>query len=303
MTQPAQSTQPRRGRRLLILLLLLVILVAINLLYVPAVSWRSVVSGAPGDVLYAAGFDGFTDEWQQYEGRQSAQISDGVLRLSIGDSDVIYSAADPYFADFDLSVTARAVEGDVNNAFGVVFRLLEPSDDCQMPLRIMCDVADSSGLFGAGLNLLFRQPQESTGYYMFLISSDGYYSVWRNSEEDQGGRAISTWIPREDIINTGLNAENRIRVVGTGNEYRFFINGTQVPLCIPDDPGGQSTYYSLTEECIQGQMLPVLEDDTLPLGRVALVVDSVSSLPGFTIEFDDLIITSPQESLEEADQL
>lgn len=301
--QPQPTTSPRRGRRWLILLALLVLLVAVNLLYVPAVNWRGVVRGEPGDVLYAAGFDGFSDEWQQYEGRQSAQVTDGVLRMSIDDSDVIYSATQPYFADLDLTVTARAVEGDVNNAFGVAFRLLEPSNDCQMPLRILCDVADSSGLFGTGLNLLFRQPEESTGYYMFLISSDGFYSIWRNTEEDPGGRAISTWIPREDIINTGLEAENEIRVLAQGDAYRFFINGTQVELCIPDDPAGQSTYYSLTEECIEGQMQPVLEDDTFPIGRVALVIDSVSSQPGFAIEFDNLIITSPQESAEDSDQL
>lgn len=297
----AAAPRTRWALRWGLILLLLLILIGINVLYVPAASWRSPLTGAPGELLYAAGFDGFQDEWQQYVGRQEAQIENGVLRISTENSAVIYSAARPFFRDLDISVSAQAVEGDVNNAFGIVYRLQEPSTDCRMPLQIMCDLADSGGLLGTGLNLVFRQPEQATGYSMFLISSDGYYSVWRGTPDGENS-VISTWIPSE-AIRQGLNAENRMRVVGRGDEYRFFINGEQVSLCIPDSPDGISTFYEVTGECIDGTMQPTLTDDTFREGQIALAIDAANSLPGFTIEFDDLIIISPQDDTQDSDSL
>lgn len=284
-------TTRNRWRRAALLLALLLLLIAVNMLYVPATTWRGVLTAPAGDVLYAAGFDGFVDEWQQYSGRESALIADGVLRMSVDSSSVIYSAAVPYFADLDVSVTARAVDGEDNNAFGLIFRLQEPDTRCTMPLQILCDLSDSSPLLGTPLKLLFRQPQQVTGYMMFLISSDGYYSVWRGSQDGQG--KLSDWIYRDDLIQIGQNVENQMRVVAIGSEYRFFINGTQVELCIPDQPGAVSTYYNALQQCLEGTMQPALVDASFPSGQVALVLDAVNSAPGFTIEFDNLVILSP----------
>jgi hypothetical protein len=291
------QTARNRWRRAGILLALVLLLIAVNMLYVPATTWRGVMTAPAGDVLYAAGFDGFLDEWQQYSGRESALIADGVLRMSVDSSSVIYSAAVPYFADFDLSVTARAVDGEDNNAFGLIFRLQEPDTRCTMPLQILCDLSDSSALLGAPLKLLFRQPQQITGYMMFLISSDGYYSVWRGSADGQG--KLSDWIYRDDLIAMGQNVENQLRVVAIGSEYRFFINGTQVELCIPDQAGAVSTYYNALQQCLDGTMQPALLDDSFTTGQIALVLDAVNSAPGFTIEFDNLVILSPSAVLQE----
>lgn len=274
-----------------ILLLLVVILIAVNAFYSRAISWRGVLSGDAGELLYAAGFDGFTDEWQQYSGRTSANIDGGKLVMSAEDAPglVVYSAALPYFADIDVSVNTTWVDGEQGNSYGLVYRLQEPRNDCRLPLQTLCDIAETNNQVEAWANFLFGADEQTTGYAMFLISADGYYSVWRGTEE--GNERISAWIQRTDIINTEQGAVNRIRVVGQDGAYRYYINGTQVELCIPDDPEGISTYSAGT--CIQGSMQPVYRDDSFENGQIALVIDTLSDEARFTIEFDDLVVTQP----------
>ncbi len=45
------------------------------------------------------------------------------MLVSIGEAGSgAYSVASPYFGDFDLRVAAQAVEGPIDNGYGVVFR-------------------------------------------------------------------------------------------------------------------------------------------------------------------------------------
>ena len=266
---------------------------AINWLYIPAASWHGALNGDAGEVLYAAGFDGFTDEWREYDGREFAQIESGALRIGVEESaSVIYSPAQPVFDDFDVRVDTRAVAGmrddEANNAFGIVFRLQEPRTDCRLPLQILCDVGAANPQLGGWLTVIAGGEQETTGFMLFLISSDGYYSVWRGTEA--GTTRISTWIA-SDAINQGLDADNRLRVVGRGDRYQFFINGTQVDLCIPTLEDGISTYY--LGACIDGTMQDTLVDDSFDRGQLALAIDSVNSTPTFTVEFDNFVVIAP----------
>ena len=278
-------------RRVAILLVLVIVLIVANAFYSPAVSWRGVLSGEAGELLYAAAFDGFTDEWQEYEGRTSAAITDGKLVMSAEGAfdQVVYSATKPYFADLDVSANATWVRGNENNAFGIVYRLQEPTNDCRLPLQVLCDVSAINNQLEGWTNFLFGADEQTTGYAMFLISSDGYYSVWRGTAD--GTQKISTWIQRTDLINGDEGAVNRLRVIGQDGAYRYFINGTQVELCIPNADDGISTYFS--GECIDGSMQAVFRDDTFETGQVALVIDTVNSSETFTIEFDDFIVTQP----------
>jgi hypothetical protein len=275
------------------------LLVAVNLLYVPAANWRGVLSGEPNQVLYAAGFDAFASDWQQYDGRESAQVRDSAMHIEIQTANTIYSAAAPVFEDFDLRTTAQAIDGDLNNAFGVLFRLQEESSGCDMPLKIMCDLSEID-LIGVPLRLLFRPSgSDVTGYYMFLISSDGYYSLWQGG--DGLSQKISAWIA-SDAINQGLDAENTIRVIGRDDRFQFFINGQQVDLCIPDDPTAESTYY--LGDCLEGSMQQTFVDDTYSSGKIGVVVDTVQTgVPDIHVVFDDIIVTSPSDELQRGDQL
>lgn len=296
---PATTTANTWWIRTGVLLGLVLLLIGSNALYFEAATWHGTLSGAPGQVLYAAGFDAFSDEWQQYDGRDSATIDKSALRLTVNTPNTIYSAAEPVFTDFDLRVTITATEGSIDNAYGVVFRLQEPETGCDMPAVVFCDMAQID-LLEIPLRLMFRsQSSGATAYYMFLMSSDGYYSVWRGTRETS--ERLSAWIPSDAIVQ-GLNAENRVRVVAVDDTFRFYINKTPLEVCIPDSPAGESTYaYG---ECIDGQMQAVLRDDSHSSGQIGLAVDTIQpgGGAGVTVEFDDLSVIYPQAILDEGNQ-
>lgn len=214
--------------------------------------WHYVVPSTPSEVLYAATFDDAAADWQLYDGRLSAQVAEGALRVAVGETDSLpFSTAGPYFSDFDLRVKTTAVAGPLDNGYGVIFRA-----------------------------------QDSDNYFLFLISSDGYYQVRR--EVNDAEKTLSEWIPSA-LVNQGLDAANEIRVVAQGDTFQFFINGEQVELCIPNDPEALSTY---TDSCIDGQMLPQLVDDSIAegqLGVIALTFDE----PGVEVDFDNVLVFGP----------
>lgn len=217
--------------------------------------WHYTVPAEPGAVLYAATFDAFLGDWDLYEGRLSAQIENGALALDVGAaSSLPFSAAAPYFAAFDLSVQAQAVGGPLNNGFGVVFRLRDPQN-----------------------------------YFLFLISSDGYYRVVRAVDGVQ--REISTWIP-SPAVNQGIGAVNHLRVTGSGDQFRFYVNDVPLELCIPDSPDGYSTYNDLTGECREGQMVETLVDGSIASGRLGVIAMTLDE-PDVRVLFDNLIVYGP----------
>lgn len=239
-------------RKWLILFGLVALLVALIVLNDAITNWRYVVTGEPGAVLYVGTFDGFDDEWEQYQGRVEADIVEGVIRLTAEDVEQVpYSAAMPNFADFDLRVETRAVDGPVNNGYGVVFRLFDNQNQ-----------------------------------YIFLISSDGFYQVVRRVDGDD--HRVSDWI-RTPIIHQGIGVTNTVRVVGVGNRFWFYINDQLVQLCVPNDPDGESTYFNFSQECVEGTMQDVLVDDSLPVGRVGVVVRTLNE-PGVVVEFDNFVV-------------
>lgn len=296
------TTQNRASRplwqKLLMLVGLIVLLVIVNLLYEAAVNWQGVIAGEPESVLYTASFDDTANDWQQYDGRISASASDDALRITVGsDASTAYSAASPVFGDFDATVLATAVDGPIDNGFGVVFRLTETGDQCDMPLLVLCELANIN-LFRIPLRLLFRPADSNqTGYYMFLISSDGYYSLWRGGTGS--AERISAWIPN-DAIEQDLNATNRIRVVGRGDTFQFFINGQSAAVCIPNDPAQESTYFN--GECLDGEMQTIWRDDTYSVGKIGVVAQSTQTGgPGVVVDFDSIIVSSPATDTQDTD--
>ncbi len=268
------------------LLLLLVLLVVINGLYANVAAHPPVASGQPGALLYAAGFDGFLDEWTQDPGRDSQQIVDGVMRVSVTTSNTIYSAAKPLYGDFDASVTLRSVGGsEQNEGEGLIFRLQERS--CDMPLPLMCDL-NHVDVLNIPLRMVFRPQEHQNGYYMFLISSDGYYALGKYDEKAGGLALVTVWHDSDGLINTGLNVDNRVRVVGRGDQFQFFINGRAVELCVPNS-GEQPTGNA--KDC-RGQHVSVWQDSAYPIGKLGVVVHT-EQYPGSVVEFDNFTVTMP----------
>ncbi|MCY4246609.1 MAG: hypothetical protein OXE95_03405 [Chloroflexi bacterium] len=286
------------GRRLpLLCFTLLVALVVFNLLHAGLARQDKLMIGAPGALLFAAGFDGFLDDWSLYEGTQRATIVNGELELAVNAAQTAaWSTAQYNFGDFDMQVRARAVAGPVDNGLGIVFRLNDArGDGCELPAIVLCGLEALLPLAGAALRqTLVAAPADR--YYAFLISSDGFYSLWQ--AEAGSARLRSAWIASPHI-RQGLDAENVIRVVGAGGTFRFMINGAPAVLCLPDAADGASTYYA--GECLGGAMSDKFVDDSLSSGALGVIVQSTASGGGGVVaRFDRALVYAPGERSEDA---
>lgn len=302
-TPKKQSSFARRWSiRFAILSVLIAILVGVNVVYANVTSAEVVREGDAGDLLYVSAFDGFLDEWDIYEGQQSAQIVDDALQIGVTvPGNDAWSTANHTFADFDVTLNAQAIEGrPIDNGFGIIFRFQSGNEnDCDLPMIILCGIAELSPWSNAVIRQLVEDNSgtDSIKYYSFLISSDGFYSVWKveNGVEEQ----LSAWIA-SPLVNQDLNVENTVRVVARGAQYQFFINGEQVNVCIPDDPEAVSTVSG--GECIEGTMRGVLIDDTLATGKLGAIARALLTGDGSVqIQFDNFIVFSPSNKIEKSE--
>lgn len=151
------------------------------------------------------------DRWD----RSQTRIVDGAYELTLEldnfDSYGLFLGSGN-IADFDLAVDAAQVAGDPNTEFGIRFRQSAPDD-----------------------------------HLLFSISGTGYYRLARVRDEQY--TSLVPWT-RDQRINTGRGAVNRLRVVAEGPTIRGFINGEQVLEHTDSEPVagqltlGLVTYYS-----------------------------------------------------------
>ena len=271
-----------------------------NLMYSALTPSSDVLAGAAGELLYVSTFSAFEDDWDIFAGEQSARIIAEHLEVSVGaPQTAAWSTASPRFADFDISVAAIAQGGPLDNAYGLVFHINDEADGvCALPAIVLCGISELLPLVGAALKqALDLRPTAS--YDAFMISSDGYYSLWR--AEDGRTEALSAWIPLS-TINQGIGVENRIRIIAQGSSYKFFINDFHVPLCLPDDAKAASTYAG--GECIDGSMQDAYEDEKTRRGRIGVIAQATATGGGgVAVRFDDFIVYSPAQTDSEAARL
>ncbi|MBI1277447.1 MAG: hypothetical protein GC179_04905 [Anaerolineaceae bacterium] len=255
-------------RRFLIILVLLLLLGVSYFANRLTAHLHYIVPVEAGKVAYLATFDDFKSDWAQAEGRLKTQILDtGVLRITVGDVDKLpFSQAKPYFSDFDIRAQMTAVDGPEGNGFGLIFRL---------------QTKDNSSL-------------SDDEFYLFEISSDGYYRVLRQLFDASKGESIqknlSTWIP-SPVINQHIGAANFLRVNAKGDHFQFYVNNHLMQLCIPDDPNAESTFPA-TGECVGGKMLDTLIDASIPNGQLGVVAQSLDE-QGVVVDFDNVVVYGP----------
>lgn len=271
-------------------LCLLAALIAANLSYSALARRSDAVTGKSGELLYVAAFAGLAEEWDLYEGQQSARFVDDQLELQVSAAQTAaWSAARPHFADFDVSVQAAAIDGPLDNAFGLVFHIGNDEPvGCDMPAVLLCGIEDLLPLAGAAIRQALNV-QHATEYFAFLISSDGYYSLWKTA--GNATKVLSAWIASDDI-RQGLGAENSIRVVARGQRYQFYVNGAAQTLCLPNDPAAASTFAA--GQCIDGEMRESYQAGASSVGRLGLIAQSTASGGGgVVVRFDNMIVYSP----------
>ena len=249
-------------RRFLLLIVPLALFGLAYLLNRATANWHYILPVEAGKVAYVATFDSFSEDWSLSQGRLNSEIlASGLLRVEVGEVDSLpFAQASPHFGDFDVRVDTNVVDGPENNGFGLIFRLqtrdnTAPGDD---------------------------------DFYLFEISSDGYYRVLRSLSGVQ--KELSTWVPSEHI-HTGLGKQNVLGLLANGDTFQFFVNNVLLSLCIPDDPEGISTFPA-TGECVGGKMLDTLVDNTIATGQIGLAAQSFD-VEGVVVDFDNLVIYGP----------
>jgi len=248
-------------RRFLIGGTLILILASVFQLSRLTAGWHFVVPADAGELVYATTFNAIVSDWEQDQGQLSSQVVDNALRLNVDlQNDGLYSAVEHHFSEFDMRVDTRAVAGNEDNGYGVVFR-----------------------------------QQDRENYYMFHISSNGFYRVTR--VVDGATRTLSTWVP-SPLINQGFDVINQIRVVGDEDQFQFFINDALVELCIPDSTDALST-VGLNGECLEGQWTDTLTDDSIGFGRLGVTVVTDGMPAGPVVEFDNVLVYGTPLSLQE----
>lgn len=240
------------------------------LLFVVVGCSPAVTVARPGQLVYVTTFDAFNEEWQIYEGELSAQVVSGsngpALEIGVASPQAgAFTVLEQQFADFDVKVDATQVAG--------------PQD-----------------LDAPGFGLLFRH-RDNANFYAFMISGDGYYQVLRRL--DGVDEELSDWAPTDAILQG--QAVNTVRVVGQGDQFKFFINDIQVPLCttiwnplVPGecqvlslDPGAEPSWSP-------DSVTPVLQDDHFEQGRIGLGARSFSQA-GIRVQFDNLLVCGPHD--------
>ena len=283
---------PNWAKALAAAVLLAFALIAANLIYASQVSRDHVLDGSPGELLYVSAFSGFSDEWDLYDGQQSAKIVEGQLELRVtAPQTATWSSARPRFREFDLSVSVTAIEGPIDNAMGIVFQAKSLEDGaCDLPAVILCGIDQFVPLAGAVIHRAVGET-DSEVRLSFLISSDGYYSLRKESAGKT--QLLSAWIASPHI-KQGLGEANRIRIIARDSSYRFLINGAPLSLCIPFDAGATSTFYG--GECIEGEMREFYRPDSFRSGRLGLIAQSTASGGGgVVVRFDNVLVYSPAD--------
>jgi hypothetical protein len=162
---------------------------------------NSSVAGAPpeapdkfapansGPVTIEDSFDQPTERWEQSQ----TQIVDGVYEMRLDQANydsygLFLGAGD--VRDFDIAVDTQWVSGPADAEYGIRFRQAGPGD-----------------------------------HLMFSITNSGFYRLLRVSDDNY--RTLEGWT-RDERIQTGPGATNRLRVVADGPTITAFINGEEV---------------------------------------------------------------------------
>ena len=138
------------------------------------------------------GFDSCFEETNLSGGKFYAE--NGLYHVAVERSHwYLYSTCEKSFRDFILDVDATIVSGPDDTGYGVFFR------------------KDGSG-----------------GFYSFMISADGYYSMQERYPEDNRIFVVLGWAPLKDVEQG--RRTNHLRVIAVEDQLELYVNGSFVGL-------------------------------------------------------------------------
>ncbi|MCS7222019.1 MAG: hypothetical protein RML36_05725 [Anaerolineae bacterium] len=164
------------------------------------------------------------DIWSTESDESAARFLErGAYHIRVeAENQIAWTNADVELSDFYLEVETAHVAGSLDNEFGVLFRYVD-----------------------------------SENFYMFSISSDGYYRLQKLVNDEW--ETIIRWTPSR-LIRTGEESVNRLGLLAYGTRIILLVNG---------------------------EVLDEAEDDTFISGNIGLVVGAFGE-SGVEIAFDNL---------------
>ena len=153
---------------------------------------------------YSESFDS-AETWMSGEGANAAGvINDGRYEMSIAGEvfdEQFWAAGDKNFADAVFEVEATALEGVMDNGYGMMIRV----------------------------------DTESEEFYIFKISSDGYVYIGLCTENCSNQEALvdRDWF-ESPSVNQGFDDTNVLRIEAEGSAMAFYVNDVEVGLVTDD---------------------------------------------------------------------
>ena len=155
-------------------------------------------AGAEGNVLYEDSFSvGTVGVWQTERDEAGfTAVEDGQLVVGVDAPSTIQFSAlqEPLFRDFILEVEGTLQAGNVNDSYGVLFRLQE---------------VGNTGMFS---------------FYRFEVTGDGLYILERHDADGTWTRLTDGW-QESALIEQGVGLTNRLGVVAKGGNILIYVNG------------------------------------------------------------------------------
>jgi hypothetical protein len=151
--------------------------------------------GRASGLPYTETFDD-AGEWSAGEDAYSTgSVIDGVYDFTVFENDISrWAAAGVDIADGAFEVEATAVEGPLDNGFG----------------------------------LLFRADPEAGDFYLFKISADGYVWIGRYRDGAEDAPIIGDHWFQSPTVLQGLNVTNTLRVQAEAGNMIFYVNDQEV---------------------------------------------------------------------------
>jgi hypothetical protein len=176
----------------------LILIIAAAILLLALLAWQFIIvpdTDVPDTVFHEA-FDSAGSWIVGQDATAEGRIANGEYEMTIDQSgDIFWVTSGHHFADGIYEVEAKRTSGILDNGFG----------------------------------MLFRVDTEQQRFYMFKVSSDGYVFIGRC---DEGCTEVNTLVANDwfasSAVNQGEEDTNVLRVVASGSEMSFFVNGEEV---------------------------------------------------------------------------
>jgi hypothetical protein len=163
-------------------------------------------------------FDDFTatdSGWGEFSDADGGMgYNDGGYHLTINTTDSYYwAAAARYYTNVSIEVDAKKIKGPLNNEIGLICRM-----------------------------------QDDSNFYLFSISSDGYYGIFKLIKDEWFNLGDLEWGFDNRVINTGIQF-NHIKAICNDENLVLEVNGhVLMDIYDPDLTAGDVGIYAGTYE-------------------------------------------------------